>query len=104
MKTLWCWRCNMDVSMLDEDEYKLVISKHGAKMAGSMAEKIERFHGPVLREYERITGFHETNPIAVYHHRLSLYGPPCLNCKKPLRSPRAKFCAACGCQVGEPII
>jgi hypothetical protein len=92
----------MDVPMLDEEEYKLVVSKHGEKGPGSLADRIERFHGPVLREYERITGFHETNPNAVYHHGFSLYGPPCPNCKKPLRSPKARFCAACGHRVGEP--
>jgi len=54
--------------MLDEIEFSAVTSKHGPKGTGSRAEIIERFHGPVLREYERITGFHETNPNAVYHH------------------------------------
>jgi hypothetical protein len=62
--------------MLDEDEFKIVISKHGAKGTGSKAEIRERFYGPVPREYERITGFRETNANAIYHHRLSLYGPP----------------------------
>ena len=87
--------------MLDEDEYDLVTSKYGPKGIGSGAEIIERFNGPVLREYERITGFHETNPNEVRHHRLSLYGPPCSNCKKPNRSPKARFCAACGHRAGE---
>jgi hypothetical protein len=31
---------------------------------------------PVLAEYERITGYKETNPDAIYHHRFSLYGLP----------------------------
>lgn len=88
--------------MLDEDEYRLVKSNYGEKGSGSKAEIVERFYGPVLREYERITGFHETNPIAVHHHRLSLYGPPCSKCAKPLRTPRASFCAACGHPVDEP--
>jgi hypothetical protein len=68
--------------MLDDDEYKLVTSKHETKGTGGKAEIRERFFGPVLREYERITGFRETNPNAVYHHRLSLYGPPCARCQK----------------------
>src|SRR6185312_15340401 len=102
MKVLWCWRCKMDVPMLDEDEYQLVVSKHGSKSSGPMADRIERFHGPVLREYQRITGFHEIHPSEVYHHRISLYGPPCPSCRKPLRSIRAKFCAACGHRTSEP--
>src|SRR5437868_6795014 len=96
MKPLWCWRCKIEVPMLDDDEYKLVTSKHGTKGTGGKAEIRERFFGPVLREYERITGFRETNTNPVDHHRLSLYGPPCTKCQKPLRTPKAKFRAACG--------
>jgi hypothetical protein len=86
MKPLWCWRCKIEGPMLDDDEYKLVTSKHETKGTGGKAEIRERFFGPVLREYERITGFRETNPNAIYHHRLSLYGPPCARCQKPLRT------------------
>jgi hypothetical protein len=82
--------------MLDEDEFRLVTSKRGSKGGQNMAEIKERMFGPVLREYERVTGFRETNPNAVYHHRLSLYGSPCSNCGKPLRTQRARYCAACG--------
>lgn len=96
MKLLWCWRCKMEIPMLDEDEYQLVTAKHGPKSGDNLTDGSQSFHGPVLHEYERITGFHETNASAVYHHRLSLYGPPCSACRKPLRTPQAKFCAACG--------
>ena len=82
--------------MLDEDEYQVVWAKHGLKGTGTRAEIKERVFGPVLREYERITEFRETNPNAVFHHQLSLYGLPCSSCGKPLRSPRASFCVACG--------
>ena len=47
----------MEVPMLDEDEYSLVTSKHGTKKGESKQEMRERFFGPVLVEYERVTGF-----------------------------------------------
>jgi hypothetical protein len=79
--------------MLDEDEFRLVMSFRGHWQRRYFRE---REFGPVLQEYERITGFQEVNPNAVWHHRLSLYGPPCLNCGKPLRTQRARLCAADG--------
>jgi hypothetical protein len=78
--------------MLDEEEFARVTSLRGTGMDGDLRQ---RQFGPILREYERITGFHETNPNAIYHHRLGLYGPPCAHCGKPLRTPRARVCGSC---------
>jgi hypothetical protein len=49
-----------------------------------------------LDYFERITGYRETNINAVWHHRLALYGPACAGCGKPLRTPQASYCLACG--------
>jgi hypothetical protein len=87
MKMLWCWRCKTDVPMLDDDEYRQVISLRGKGSQESFAL--------MLAEYERITGFRETNPNATFHHRVSDYGPPCRYCGKPLRTPQAKVCGHC---------
>lgn len=51
---------------------------------------------PLLQYYSELTGFVETEPNAIMHHRLSLYGPPCDLCGNPYRTPLAMICAACG--------
>ena len=104
---MFCWRCQTDVPMLDEDEYKVIRGlyvqcadrmkeyrqKHGLPLNSLSRE--EHFR-PLLEKYLEMTGFEETEPNAVMHHRISLYGPPCKKCGKALRTPQAAFCAACG--------
>lgn len=57
---------------------------------------VTRRFRPMLEMYRLLTGFEETNPNAVMHHEVAQYGPPCPQCTKPLRTPQARFCAACG--------
>ena len=59
-------------------------------------EGVARMRQPLLEMYRLLTGFVETNPIAVLHHEVDQYGPPCPRCHKPLRTPKARFCVACG--------
>jgi len=96
--------------MLNEEEYAEVSQLYsgGIKATKEFRERWgvplkdalteERFR-PVRDAYERITGMKESNENAIMHHRLSLYGPPCTNCQKPLRTPKAKLCANCMHQV-----
>ena len=103
-KTLWCWRCRCDVPMLDESEWQAVTkpwvgltqAEAAQHAASAGAHGLRARENTILAEYRRITGFAETNPAAILHHRLAYYGPPCARCGKPLRTPRASFCAACG--------
>ncbi len=97
MKILWCWRCKMEVPMLDEAEFAIAHELYGKAIRDvkSHKEKEIRF-APLLDYYERVTGFRETEPNAIMHHNIAQYGPPCEKCSKPYRTPLAKFCASCG--------
>jgi hypothetical protein len=74
--------------MLDDEEFKRApYFCIRAPKAAFESECLALF----CAKYEHITGLHEENPNAIYHHVLSMYGPPCANCGKPLRTPRAKM-------------
>lgn len=107
-RVLYCWRCDMGLPMLDEDEWaKLApllrtaipdfMDEHRVTGIGlGEAQSSGVFGARALAFYRELTGFDETNVNALHHHRISLYGPPCAACGKPLRTPRARLCAACG--------
>lgn len=93
--------------MLDEAEFAVVFGLYRdalrlhKQVVGQVEQPrrgstLQEIYKPCLDEYERLTGFFESNPNAVLHHRLSLYGPPCRACGKPLRTPQASKCMACG--------
>jgi hypothetical protein len=97
--------------MLEQHEWEQVLpdlikvveqmQHHRAAHGVSLAEAKDAVSGAgALKRYFEITGHRETNIQALWHHRLSLFGPPCSVCDKPLRTPRAKMCAECGSTVG----
>jgi hypothetical protein len=99
----------MDIPMLTEDEWERVaphlanavaqIKQYRDEHQCSLSEAHAKGFGQqALAAYEQITGFKETNPNALFHHRLSIYGPPCHACGKPLRTPQARYCAMCSAE------
>lgn len=90
---MWCWRCQSDMPMLDEEEYAEIYKFSEASISSEKRNEL------VCSLYKQYTGMSATNHAAIYHHRISLYGPPCPNCGKPLRTSRASFCAECGHQI-----
>jgi len=104
---MYCWRCRVTVPMLTEQEWAeleplmnrviLDIQNHRTKFNCSLEEAYRANFGEnALMAYENITGYNERNLNALWHHRVSLYGPPCQNCGRPLRTTKAAYCAECG--------
>ncbi len=100
----------MEVPMLEEDEWEAVVPLLDLRRGFADLRQYSVEHGISLSEaksaygpcpaaldaYFKLTGFRETNSNALHHHRVSLYGPPCRVCGKPLRTALAKHCAECG--------
>ena len=94
--------------MLDESEYERISrtyeecirSAKGTRIVPELPVEdvagIDALFRPVRDLYEELTGWQGMHHNAIMHHRLALYGPPCVACGKPLRTPRASFCVACG--------
>lgn len=85
----------MEVPMLDDAEFAEVAQAGLEAQRSGEGGMYCRLHA-ICEAYERLTGFPETNANAVMHHRISLYGGPCSRCGKPLRTPKARRCVACG--------
>lgn len=92
--------------MLNEEEFLELAVLHRELMKSLKTYRVEtgaelkdftakEHFQPLLAKYEALTGFKESNANAIMHHRLSLYGPPCHACGKPLRTPMAKVCGSC---------
>lgn len=64
---------------------------------------IDRLLWHLLAGYEMFTGMRETVANAIWHHVASQYGSPCPACGKPLRTPRARLCPACGWGMRESL-
>ena len=108
-RTFYCWRCKCDVPMLDESQWARVspypdetieaVKDYRRRTGASVIDAKRHVANRACEEFEKRTGYKETNYLAIYHHRLSKYGLPCRHCGNLLRTPRARFCASCGAVV-----
>lgn len=102
----YCWKCQTDMAMLEDAEWAQIeplLQYYVAKVKEARNDNIPfekanklGFDRPALELFYRLTGFREANIMNIWHHRTSLYGPPCVECGKPLRTPKARLCASCG--------
>lgn len=95
MRIRYCWRCKMDVLMLEGEESKIASQLYAEGLKILEKDRRKRFK-KLLDYYNDLTGFGETEPNAIVHHFADMYGPDCESCGKPYRTSQASFCAACG--------
>ena len=98
MKWLYCWRCNKEVAMLDEQEFSELKDLYDEIRTGRL-QLLPFYPDPreyVVNAYEHMTSYRANHGKTFLHHRISIYGPPCPQCNLPLRTPRAKLCPKCG--------
>jgi hypothetical protein len=104
---LYCWKCKTEKHMLNISEWEQMepllnqmisdIKQYRETHAASIAEaKGQGLGQKALDLYFQFTGVEETDADVLWHHQFALFGPECLSCKKPLRTPAAKHCAECG--------
>jgi hypothetical protein len=112
MQNKYCWRCATDVPMLDEREYAPIMKRFGECLQDAKALRrktgkavsdpaIQACLQPVTELYSKVTGLAGIDSQEVMRHRLMLLGPPCAQCGKPLRTKKARVCAACGARVTQ---
>lgn len=107
MDVVFCWRCERDVPMFDEVEWrrlgpllergeaavKRYREVHGVTLEGVPMREV---YADALAEHQRIAGHADVRPQDIGHHRRAAHGPLCGWCGKPLRTPLARRCVACG--------
>lgn len=114
MEIQYCWRCKVDIPMLTDKEFEFVCTIDRKPCSKTLFHnflqlnnienhvelknltKIQENFKYMIESYRVITGMLELNQNAIFHHQLSQFGPPCPNCKKPLRTKLARYCASCG--------
>jgi hypothetical protein len=102
----YCWRCATTVPMLDESEWLQLAplmyrtlgnsGPHVRPRAALPDSDLDRTCAAARAKYRELTGYDETQVAAIWHHQLRLYGPPCANCGRLLRTANARYCSGCG--------
>ena len=112
MQIKYCWRCATDVPMLNEREYAPIMKRYGECLQDAKAQRRKTGKGvsdpavqacfrPVTELYSKATGRAGIDPQEIMRHRIILLGPPCTQCGKPLRTRKARVCAACGARANQ---
>lgn len=97
MQLKYCWRRQKEVSVFDKEEASTLVKLFRQGMNNrekGLKGTNERFSA-LRTYYKTLTGVELETPNAIWSHMMR-YGPDCPRCEKPLRTPKARYCAACG--------
>ena len=113
MLKAYSFKLKQDVWLLYDEEYAPIqaalqnlgesIKKYRSEFSVSLdiAEKKCDAASESLGLYQNLTGQALDSVWDLYHIKLSNYGRLCPQCKKPFRTPRAKFCAECSYRIPQ---
>ena len=82
--------------MLNTEEYTIALNLYSQGIKNYRENNRQKRFKKLLDYYNNLCDFNETEPNAIMHHEIALYGSDCENCGKPYRTKQASFCAACG--------
>lgn len=85
MKIMFCWRCQTEMPMLDEGEYRAV-----CEVMNQCTKNVKQFRA------EHNASLNESPIQQLFRPVRDKYEDK--RCGKPLRTPEADFCAACGAE------
>lgn len=87
----------MEIPMLNEGEYAIDYKLYGKGFQNRKGGvKRDLCFKELLDYYKDVTGFEETEPNAIMHHRIAYYWANCPKCNKSLRTKKARYCVECG--------
>lgn len=113
----WCWVCEREVRLLEActmDQLGKLLSNFTSKAMAyhklrnvpldaaydAIADPVVKRHRELAKDgvVDELLGKGWSPNIIAFHvvnHRADFYGPPCWNCGRLLRTPRANYCPEC---------
>jgi rRNA maturation endonuclease Nob1 len=111
IKDIYSYRLNRVVTLLSNEEFAPIgdalshrleqIKAYRKVHQSSIGEARRKTSMDALDLYESLTGIRLEHPDELYAVLQEQYGSLCPECSKPFRTPKATFCAECGCKLPD---
>lgn len=112
--TEYSWKFKKELPLLDESEYAEIsplvhaafreVSDYRKKTGDPLTKTlVNKTPSGVkaLSKYKKWTGITLDNVLYLQSLRACDYGAPCPGCRRPFRTPRARYCMECGYTLAE---